>query len=50
MPLSVGSVLWAVGYTDLAPFTFIDHQNIAVSTEIAINNIEGVAMIVLQSL
>lgn len=34
----VGSVLWAVGYTDLARFTFLDQQDRAVSTEMAIND------------
>lgn len=50
MPPSVGSVLWAVGYTDLAQFTFMEQQYIAVSTEMAINNTEEVAKIFLQSL
>ena len=48
MPQSVGSVLWAVRYTDLAQFTFLDKQNRAISTEMAISKIE-VAQISIQS-
>lgn len=49
MPQSVGSVLWALRYTDLAQFTFLDQQNRAVSTKMAVNNME-VAKISLQGL
>lgn len=49
VPQSVGSVLWAVRFIDLAQFTFLDKQNRAISTEMAISKME-VAQISIQSM